>query len=127
MISHAYTLNLARQYLEVTTRRPDEPAWTPLPLFHFNAWACTVVASAMLGSSATVARRFSVSGFGLTSSAPEHGWRHCLARWCRCWRAPTIRRKCPGVADSFASHKAARSHRTSRPCGGNDSGSNSRK
>jgi crotonobetaine/carnitine-CoA ligase len=63
MISHAYALNLARQYLEVTTRRADEPAWTPLPLFHFNAWACTVVATAMLRSSASIASRFSVSGF----------------------------------------------------------------
>lgn len=63
MISHSYTLNMARQYLEVTTRRPDEIAWTSLPLFHFNAWACTVVASAILGSSASIAPRFSVSGF----------------------------------------------------------------
>ena len=63
MISHAYTLNLARQYLEVTTRRGDEVSWTPLPLFHFNAWACTVVATALLGSSASIAGRFSVSGF----------------------------------------------------------------
>ncbi|WP_197746649.1 AMP-binding protein [Mycobacterium saskatchewanense] len=63
MITHAYTLNMARQYLEVTTRRRDELAWTPLPLFHFNAWACTVVATALLGSSAAVAPRFSVSRF----------------------------------------------------------------
>jgi carnitine-CoA ligase len=63
MITHSYTLNMARQYLEVTTRRPDEIAWTSLPLFHFNAWACTVVATAMLGSTASVAHRFSVSGF----------------------------------------------------------------
>jgi crotonobetaine/carnitine-CoA ligase len=63
MITHSYTLNMARQYLEVTTRRPDEVAWTSLPLFHFNAWACTVVATAMLGSTASIAHRFSVSGF----------------------------------------------------------------
>ncbi|MFD9669468.1 AMP-binding protein [Rhodococcus sp. NPDC059968] len=63
MITHAYTLNMARQYLEVTTRRADEVAWTPLPLFHFNAWTCTVVTTAMLGSSASIAHRFSVSGF----------------------------------------------------------------
>lgn len=63
MITHAYTLNMARQYLEVTTRRNDEVTWTPLPLFHFNAWTCTVIATAMLGSSASIAPRFSVSGF----------------------------------------------------------------
>lgn len=63
MITHAYTMNMARQYLEVTTRRPDEITWTPLPLFHFNAWACTVVATALLGASASIAQRFSVSNF----------------------------------------------------------------
>jgi carnitine-CoA ligase len=63
MVSHGYTLNLARQYLQVTTRRSDEHSWTPLPLFHFNAWTCSVVATAVLGSSATIAARFSVSGF----------------------------------------------------------------
>jgi crotonobetaine/carnitine-CoA ligase len=63
MVTHAYTINMARQYLEVTTRRADETAWTPLPLFHFNAWACTVVATAMLGSNACIAQRFSLSGF----------------------------------------------------------------
>ena len=63
MISHGYTLNLVRQYLQVTTRRSDEHAWTPLPLFHFNAWTCSVLATAVLGSSATIAPRFSVSGF----------------------------------------------------------------
>ncbi len=63
MISHGYTLSLARQYLQVTTRRCDEHAWTPLPLFHFNAWTCSVLATVVLGSSATIAPRFSVSGF----------------------------------------------------------------
>jgi crotonobetaine/carnitine-CoA ligase len=63
MISHNYTLNLTRQYLEVLCRRPDESAWTPLPLFHFNAWSCTVMTSAVLGSSGSIAPRFSLSGF----------------------------------------------------------------
>ncbi len=63
MITHAYTINMARQYLEVTTRRAGERTWTPLPLFHFNAWACTVVSTAMLGASASIAPRFSVSNF----------------------------------------------------------------
>lgn len=63
MITHAYTVNMARQYLEVTTRRAGETTWTSLPLFHFNAWACSVVATALLGATASIAPRFSVSNF----------------------------------------------------------------
>ncbi|HEX3781299.1 MAG TPA: AMP-binding protein [Pseudonocardiaceae bacterium] len=63
MISHNYVVNVARQYLNVVTRRPDEHTWTPLPLFHYNAWTVTVVPSMLLGSSASIAPRFSLSGF----------------------------------------------------------------
>lgn len=63
MVSHNFSVNLARQYLEMTTRQPGEHAWNPLPLFHFNAWACCVLASALIKSSASIAPRFSVSGF----------------------------------------------------------------
>jgi crotonobetaine/carnitine-CoA ligase len=63
MISSNYAINVARQYLQVVTRRADEPTWTPLPLFHFNAWVCTVLATTILGSRASIAPRFSLSGF----------------------------------------------------------------
>jgi carnitine-CoA ligase len=63
MISHNYAVNVARQYLGVVTRRPDEHTWTPLPLFHYNVWTTTVLTSALLGSSASIAPRFSLSGF----------------------------------------------------------------
>ena len=63
MISHNFTMNLARQYAELLCRRPDEHTWTSLPLFHFNAWSCSVLTSAVLGGSASIAPRFSVSGF----------------------------------------------------------------
>jgi crotonobetaine/carnitine-CoA ligase len=63
MISQNYAVNVSRLYLDVVTRRPDEPTWTPLPLFHYNAWVCTVLSTAMLGGRASIAPRFSVSGF----------------------------------------------------------------
>lgn len=63
MISHNYMINTAAQYLEITGRTKDQTTWTPLPLFHFNAWNCTVVSSMMLHGSASIAPRFSLSGF----------------------------------------------------------------
>jgi carnitine-CoA ligase len=63
MISHNYAVHVSRQYLEVTGRRTENRTWTPLPLFHFNAWNCTVFTTAILRSSASIAPRFSLSGF----------------------------------------------------------------
>ena len=63
MISHNYFVNTSRQYLEMCGRRSENHTWTPLPLFHLNAWNCTVLASAMLCGSASIAPRFSLSGF----------------------------------------------------------------
>jgi crotonobetaine/carnitine-CoA ligase len=63
MVSHNYALNVARMYLEVTGRQAHNHTWTPLPLFHFNAWTCSVFTTAMLRSSASISPRFSLSGF----------------------------------------------------------------
>ncbi|WP_308162746.1 AMP-binding protein [Nocardia alni] len=63
MISHNYFVNTTRQYLQVSGRGKQHHTWTPLPLFHFNAWNCTVLPTAVLHSSATIAPRFSLSGF----------------------------------------------------------------
>jgi carnitine-CoA ligase len=63
MISHNYAVHVSRQYLEVTGRRTENRTWTPLPLFHFNAWTCTLFTTAILRSSASIAPRFSLSGF----------------------------------------------------------------
>jgi crotonobetaine/carnitine-CoA ligase len=63
MISQNYAVTVSRLYLDVLTRRSDEPTWTPLPLFHYNAWVCTVLSTAMLGGRASIAPRFSLSGF----------------------------------------------------------------
>jgi carnitine-CoA ligase len=63
MVSHNYACNLARQCNTSSTRRPGETLWTPLPLFHLNASATSVLTSAMLVSTASLFPRFSVSKF----------------------------------------------------------------
>lgn len=71
MISHNYACNLGRQALEVAGRKREELHWSCLPLFHFNATACTVLNSAMIGGSCYFIPRFSVSSFW--SSIEESG------------------------------------------------------
>lgn len=61
MLSHNYVCNVARG--SNRNRRPDDVLWSPLPLFHLNAAATTVLASAMLGNTAAVFPRFSLSNF----------------------------------------------------------------
>lgn len=63
MVSHGYVCNLARQYLRSSSLRADDVLWTALPLFHMNATATTVLATAMVGARAAIYPRFSVSGF----------------------------------------------------------------
>jgi carnitine-CoA ligase len=63
MISHNYASSLARFSLRGYGRTADEVLWTPLPLFHLNATAATLLSTAMLGGTASIAQRFSVSGF----------------------------------------------------------------
>ncbi|MDI9953278.1 AMP-binding protein [Rhodococcus sp. IEGM 1305] len=63
MISHNYAGNLARQVTAMSTRRADETLWTPLPLFHVNAAAGSVLSTAMLRGTISVYPRFSVSRF----------------------------------------------------------------
>ncbi len=63
VISHNYMCNMARLTLEYNQRRAGELQWTPNPLFHLNAAVTTMLSTAMLGSAASFAPRFSVSGF----------------------------------------------------------------
>jgi crotonobetaine/carnitine-CoA ligase len=63
MISNGYALNLARRGLEQTGRRPDEVNWNPLPMFHLNVLAMTVLATMLVGGTAALAPRFSLSRF----------------------------------------------------------------
>ncbi|MGY3554775.1 AMP-binding protein [Williamsia sp. R60] len=61
MISHNYATNLARTTAK--TRNPDHTLWTPLPLFHLNAAATSVLATAYNKSKLAIAPRFSLSRF----------------------------------------------------------------
>ncbi len=63
MISHGYACNLARQSLKVTGLRSTDIYWTALPLFHMNATATGVLATAMIGIRASIYPRFSLSAF----------------------------------------------------------------
>jgi len=63
MLSHNYVVCMAGQIARAWQRTPDDIIWTPLPLFHLNAISIAVVGTLSIGGSASIARRFSVSGF----------------------------------------------------------------
>jgi crotonobetaine/carnitine-CoA ligase len=63
MLSHNYVVCMARQIARAWQRTPDDVVWTPLPLFHLNAISIAVVGTLSVGGAASIARRFSVSGF----------------------------------------------------------------
>lgn len=63
MISHGYACNIARQAIYCLGIEPTDVFWTALPLFHMNATATTVLATAIVGCRAAVYTRFSLSGF----------------------------------------------------------------
>jgi Acyl-CoA synthetases (AMP-forming)/AMP-acid ligases II len=63
MLSHNYVVGMARQIARAWQRTADDVVWTPLPLFHLNAISIAVVGTLSVGGAASIARRFSVSGF----------------------------------------------------------------
>ncbi len=63
VISHGYVFSSARGFLVQTGRAPTELNWSPLPIYHFNLVSGTVLGTMLLRSSASIAPRFSVSGF----------------------------------------------------------------
>jgi crotonobetaine/carnitine-CoA ligase len=63
MISHNYACNLARQILKRENRAMGDVNWTPLPLFHMNATAGSILSCMMVGATVAVFPRFSVSKF----------------------------------------------------------------
>lgn len=63
MLSHNYIVAMSNQIARAWQRTPDDIVWTPLPLFHLNAISICVVGTLVVGGSASIARRFSVSGF----------------------------------------------------------------
>lgn len=63
MISHNYACNLARQVLKRENRNEKTINWTPLPFFHMNAVAGSILSCMMVGGRVAVFPRFSVSKF----------------------------------------------------------------
>ena len=63
MLPQNYIVSLADQIARAWQREPDDIVLTPLPLFHFNAISVCVVGTLLVGGSAAIERRFSVSNF----------------------------------------------------------------
>jgi carnitine-CoA ligase len=63
VISHNYLCHTATQSIERTGRTADEVVWTPLPLFHINALATSVVNTIIVGGKLSLGRKFSASSF----------------------------------------------------------------
>ncbi|MEY2448691.1 MAG: hypothetical protein QOH79_2167 [Acidimicrobiaceae bacterium] len=63
MISNAYMAHFARMTNMMAGRQREDISLNPLPAFHLNLLGCTVVSSLLLGGTAAILPRFSVSGF----------------------------------------------------------------
>jgi crotonobetaine/carnitine-CoA ligase len=63
MLTHNYHEALARQIGLCWKRTADDVAWTPLPMYHFNALVTAVVGTLLFGGRGAIFRRFSVSQF----------------------------------------------------------------
>lgn len=63
MLSHNYVVCMARQISRAWGRTQEDIVWTPLPLFHLNAISICVVGTLLVGGSAAIERKFSVSNF----------------------------------------------------------------
>jgi len=63
MLSHNYHESLARQIGHCWGRTADDVVWTPLPLFHFNAYVTAVLGPLVFGGRSAIYQRFSVSNF----------------------------------------------------------------
>ncbi len=63
MLTHNYHGALARQIGLCWGRTSDDVAWSPLPMYHFNALATVVIGTLLYGGRGAIYRRFSVSSF----------------------------------------------------------------
>ena len=62
-LSHRYTLRQAELMAQHLRFRPDDVFYCPFPLFHIDAMVLTVGPALVLGTTAAIGERFSVSGF----------------------------------------------------------------
>jgi crotonobetaine/carnitine-CoA ligase len=63
VISNGYVFSSAHGFIQQCGRARGELNWSPLPIYHFNLVSGTILGTMMLRSSASIAARFSVSGF----------------------------------------------------------------
>jgi crotonobetaine/carnitine-CoA ligase len=63
MLSHRYAIRQAELLIEHYELRSDDVLYSPYPLFHVDALVLTVTAALVLGTTAAIGARFSVSGF----------------------------------------------------------------
>lgn len=63
VISNGYVFNAAYAFIQQCGRTHGELNWSPLPIYHFNLVSCTIVGTMTLRCRASIAARFSVSGF----------------------------------------------------------------
>ncbi|MBN9109397.1 MAG: AMP-binding protein [Pseudonocardia sp.] len=63
VISNGYVFSSGRGILSQAGRRQEDLNWSPLPIYHFNLVSGTVLGTMLLRGSASIAKRFSVSGF----------------------------------------------------------------
>jgi crotonobetaine/carnitine-CoA ligase len=63
ILSHRYTLRQATLMAEHLGFRDDDVLYCPFPLFHIDATVLTVAPALVLGTTAAIGERFSVSGF----------------------------------------------------------------
>jgi crotonobetaine/carnitine-CoA ligase len=63
MVTHGYAANMSRQLAELNGIKSDDVIWTPLPGFHMNQIATTLLSAMLMGARASIYPRFSVSNF----------------------------------------------------------------
>ena len=63
VLSHHYVIRQAELLIENYELRPDDVLYCPFPLFHLDAAVLTVMPALVLGATAAIGERFSVSGF----------------------------------------------------------------
>jgi carnitine-CoA ligase len=63
MSTHSHALGCGFVLAETYGYRPDDVLYVCLPIFHGNAWLCSVLPAFVADASIVIARRFSVSNF----------------------------------------------------------------
>jgi crotonobetaine/carnitine-CoA ligase len=63
MSTHAHALTCGFELAEAYGYRPDDVLYVCLPIFHGNAWLCSVLPALVADASIAIARRFSASSF----------------------------------------------------------------